>query len=122
MAWYYRNPEHFPAIFTRGLVQAAASPSHPHILYHAVSKSDAQAKAGLFRWFKWCCEQPPLVIPSALELLRDFDFRTAVKPAPEYLSGNPFILWLTAQPKFIDSLTALNPHLVELVEIECQWD
>jgi hypothetical protein len=114
MGWYYKDPLAFPAIFTRGLVQAAASPGEPHLLYHASSHSDAAGKAEQLRWFKWCCAQPPLNHPTAFELLEGFKFRTSIKASP-HLPGNPFCLWLTAQPKLIPDFAALNPHLADLI-------
>ncbi len=114
MSWHYRDPMSFPAIYVRGIIQSAASPGQSHLLYHASSHSDASGKAQQFRWFKWCCAQPPLTLPNVYELLQQFKFRTQIKASP-HLPGNPFCLWLTAQPKLIPDFAVLNPELADLI-------
>ena len=99
MTWSYRNPHHFPVMFQTAIIQAAASPDHDILFYHATSHSDAIAKAAMFRHFKWCLNQLPAAMPNIWEIGRNFKFRTKTKPAPESLIGHSHTLWIRAQPK-----------------------
>lgn len=115
MSWHYKDPSTFPAIHARSLIQASASPNHWIQLYHATSHSDAVGKVSQSRWFRWCCQQPPLIFPHLFNLTQDFKFRSKVEPV-SHLPGHTHIVWLRAQPSKLLSLSELNPHLSDIFD------
>lgn len=120
MVWSYRNPNLFPLIFPRGLVQAAASPDEEILLYHATSHSDALGKISSFRHYRWCVAQEPIHDYRLAALVRDFKFRASIKPAPAYMTGHSHLVYLKAQPDEFQALINLNPDLADLIRAECQ--
>lgn len=111
MTWRYKNPNQFPAIFTRRLQDAALAPDTWFTLEVVPSSSDAKIVTERWRYFTWCIRQRPAAVPDMARLLEQFDYRSSIKK-----SG--FRLWdirVRARPTIIKDLLALNPEHRDLI-------
>ncbi len=117
MAWRYRDLTRFPARFARAMNEAVLNLNNPILFDHYGSSRSAMAVANDIRWFRWCIREVPSANYDLARLEGLYDFRTSM----EQTSGRT-MLYLTAKATKLSELETLNPHLAELIAIECQQE
>ena len=113
MGWSYRDPKTFPAVFYEGVREAIKYPGKPILTYSSQSRSDAQAKAEMLRWWKWCLKAKPGMDIQSERLLDGFTIRSTVST-----SLSTHSLYITAREARLGDIRALNPELIPLLDHE----
>jgi hypothetical protein len=115
MSWHYRDIQTFPARYSTAMIEAVAKLGTP-ILFNAYSSPhEANSVAETIRWFRWCIRQKPDVNSK----LGNFEALYQFRITSETMQGRTW-LYLTAKPTKLSELSALNPHLADLIAHECQ--
>lgn len=115
MGFYFRDPQTFPAIFPEALRQAHSNPDQWITVYRTKSRSDCEAKLGLFKWYRWCIKQKASAYPDLASILETSKIRGKVD-----FHNETYQLLARSQPDLIPSLQSLNPHLSDLFQSDCQ--
>ena len=115
MGWWYKDPAKFPALFITVLRRAVAEPGSQILIFSSSTRSDVEAIAERFRWFRWCIRKVPSAHTELTRMLDKYQIRTKLI---EDEVG--FILSVIAKPTKVSEFERLNPDLAMMLLPDCQ--
>ena len=108
----FRNPRKFSRLITEGFEKACLDPDTDIIIFYSSSESELRGLMYQFKWFKWCINQEPDAAPEFTSLHREFKVTSRLKPSE--VSAHQYLLF-RAQPRRVETLLSLNPHLSDVL-------